>query len=158
VETEDGATDIVLVDGDQLSLALDDIRTGARGEGLDIRTQTLQPAEVRWYAEQALDAAEADDPGWLVEMVSRMSYEDEQDGPSLGALAVLARRRLADLPKARKPAGARSLPYPDDAQDDAALSVLTELFLRNNGIDRFGDLPFGQPAPAKLPRKRKKSD
>jgi len=47
------AADILVVDADHLPEALDDIRKGGLADGLDIRTQVLDPAELRWYVEEA---------------------------------------------------------------------------------------------------------
>jgi hypothetical protein len=156
-EMDYGGADILLLDEEYVAEALDDLRAGARGDGLDMRTQTLKPAELRWYAEQALDALAADETGWLAEPAWSMSEEDDDEGPPRAALAVLLRHRLADLPKPRKPAGAR--PYLDlvNAPTPTALTALAKLLLRSNVADPFGGLPMARPAPAKLPPKRKKS-
>ena len=143
-EMDYAGADILLLDDTDLSAALDDIRAGARGDGLDLKAQTLDPAELRWYAEQALDARAADETVLMADLAWSMSEEDDDEGPPTAALAVLLRRRLADLPKARKPAGARKYQKPADA----SFLGLT---------DPFGPLTFGRPAAAGLPAKRRKS-
>jgi hypothetical protein len=149
------AVDIILVRGEDMPGALDDIRTGARGDGLDMRTEMLDPAELRWYAEQALDAV---DPDWLAEPAWWMSDEDddEEDGTPFAASSVLVRRWLADLPEARKPAGARPYPDPEDPHNPIGVEALASLL--SGAGNPFGGLPFGRPIPAKLPAKRKKSN
>jgi hypothetical protein len=154
-EMDYAGADILLLNEDYLPDALDDIRRGALGDGLAMRTQPLDPAEWRWYAEQALDARAEDEAGWLADLAWAMSEEDDDEGPPYAALAVLLRRRLADLPKARKPTGARQ--YAADTNTSTALDALATLLLRNKVGEPFGGLPFAPPAPAELPPKRKKS-
>lgn len=143
--------DILMVGESDLPEALDDIRAGARGDGVNLTTQALDPAELRWYAEQALDARNADQTtAFLDELAWSMSDDDDDEGPPVAALAVLLRRRLADLPKARKPAGARK--YRKPVTSDALMSLLGGL------TGPFSGRTFERPAPARLPPKRKRSD
>lgn len=151
------AADILFVDADHLSEALDDIRRGGRADGLDIRTQALDPAEFRWYVEDALDARAVHDREEPGDVASAMV--DEEDGPPYPVLALLVRTRLAALPEARRPAGARGH---EDADAHAAtlLEALASIMGGAGAGPRggFGGLRFGRPVPAKLPARRKKSD
>jgi hypothetical protein len=150
------AADILFVDADHLPEALDDIRKGGRADGLDIRTQVLDPAELRWYVEDALDAraVHEEEPA---DAASAMF--DEEEGPPYPVLALLVRARLAVLPEARRPAGAHG--HADaHAQAATVLETLANIIGGAGSGPRggFGGLQFGRPAPAKLPAKRKKSD
>lgn len=169
--------DIFVLDADELPGALDDIREGARADGIHLTTQALDPAEFRWYVEGALEARaehdeeDAEDPD-AEDPDAAIDDEDGEDGPPYPVLAQLVRARLALLPAARQPAGA-----PDRAHDDAYEVEVPETFagflapgggLRGGfggGPGGFGGGPVGfgggpgrRPAPAKLPAKRKKKD
>ena len=150
------AADILFVDADHLPEALDDIRKGGRADGLDIRTQALDPAEFRWYVEDALDARAVHDEEGPVDAASAMF--DEEEGPPYPVLALLVRARLAALPQGRRPAGARG--HADaDAHAATVLEAFASIMGGAGGGPRggFDGLRFGRPAPAKLPVKRKKS-
>jgi hypothetical protein len=158
------AADILLVDADQLPTALNDICTQARAEGLDLRKQVLNPAEFRWYAEEALDSRavhDEDDPADEAFWTESDDHGDDEDdgGPPYPVLAQLARTRLAALPKARRPAGTRS----QMESHTHALSA-PDLLMGNLG-GALGDsggglgLPrFGRATHAPLPARRRKKD
>ena len=151
------AADILFVDAVQLPEALDDIRKGGRADGLDIRTQAMDPAELRWYIEEALDARALHDEEGPADEASAM-FDDEEEGPPYPVLALLVRNRLAALPEARRPAGARG--HADaDAHATTVLETLASIMGGAGGAPRggFGGPRFGRPSPAKLPAKRKKS-
>lgn len=153
------AADILFVDADHLPEALDDIREGGRADGLDIRTQVLDPAELRWYVEDALDARAVHDEEEPADAASVLFDEEEDEGPPYPVLALLVRARLAVLPQAHRPAGARG--HADaHAQAATVLDGLASIMGGAGGGPRggFGGLRFGRPSPAKLPAKRKKSD
>ncbi len=100
------AAEIVLTDADQLAEALAEIRSGEAGLDVGRETEALDPAEWRWYVEEALAARavhDEEDPD------STLMYDedDEDGGPPFPVLAVLLRARLATLPAARRPAGMR---------------------------------------------------
>ena len=150
------AADILVVDADHLPEALDDIRKGGLADGLDIRTQVLDPAELRWYVEEALDARAMHDAEGPADAASAMF--DEEEGPPYPVLALLVRARLAALPQARRPAGVRG--HADaDAHAATVLEALASIMGGAGGgpSDGFGGARFGRPAPAKLLAKRKKS-
>lgn len=151
------AAEILFIDADHLPEALDDIRTGGLADGLDITTQVLDPAELRWYVEDALGARAVHDEEGPADAASAM-VDDEEEGPPYAVLALLVRARLAALPQARRPAGVRGHA---DAGAHAAtvLEAFASIMGGAGGGPRggFGGLRFGQPVPAKLPAKRKKS-
>ncbi|MDQ7903477.1 plasmid pRiA4b ORF-3 family protein [Phytohabitans sp. ZYX-F-186] len=135
------ASDIFFVDADDLPEMLDELRA----DGMVAGTQAVDPAEFRWYVEDALGARavhDGEDPDTiLVEGLDPdLSEEDDEDeaGPPYQILAALVRTRLTALPPARKPAGARE--HHEAGPADGFLSLLQ------------------RPARAKLPTKRKKSD
>jgi hypothetical protein len=151
------AADIFIVDGDQLPTALDDIGKCARAEGRVLRKQALDPAEFRWYGEEALNSRAvhdeddpADEESWMA------SGDDEDDGdPPYPVLAQLARIRLAALPKPRRPAGSRR-------HTESRTHALSALDLLMDGAPGgfgggFGHPGFGR-AVQTLPAKRKKKD
>jgi hypothetical protein len=141
------AADILLADAEHLPEALDDIRAGARAEGLDIKTQTVDPAEMRWYIEDALDARAVHDEDAAAGMATMLVDEDDVAAPPYPVLALLVRAMLAALPKASRPAGAHVGSHAA-GELEALATLLTE----------FSGPAFVRPAPAKLPAKRKKSD
>jgi Plasmid pRiA4b ORF-3-like protein len=160
------AAEIFFLDDSDLPEALDDIRKGGRADGLDIRTQALDPAELRWYVEEALDARAVHDEEGPVDAASAMfgqededEEDEEEDGPPYPVLALLVRARLAVLPQARRPAGARGQSH-SDAHAANVLEAFASIMGGAGGRPGggFGGLPFGRPAPAKLAAKRKKSD
>lgn len=108
------AADILLVDADRLAETLDAIRESGRADGLDVRTQVLEPAELRWYAEAALAARAAHDAEGLADPVPA-ALDDAEAGPPYPVLAVLTHARLGTLPPARRPAGARRRAHADAA-------------------------------------------
>ncbi len=134
------AADILIADAGHLPEALDDIRAGGRAEGLDIKTQAVDPAEMRWYIEEALDARAAHDEHGVADMASVLFDEDDAEAPPYPVLALLVRARLAALPEPSRPADA------GDVALDGWATMLGGLGGR-----------FGKPVPAKLPAKRKKS-
>jgi Plasmid pRiA4b ORF-3-like protein len=154
------AADIFLVEADELPTALEDICARGRAEGYVLRMQTLDPAEFRWYAEEALASRavhEEDDPAdeeWAAPDEAG-DGEDEED-PPYAVMAQLTRSRLAALPKARRPAGAHC----HEESHTHALSALDLLVGGASGRSgaRFGLRGSGRAAPATLPAKRKKKD
>jgi len=137
------ATDIFVVDTEQLPEMLGDLRE----DGLVVTTQAVDPAEFRWYVEDALDARAVHDEEPDADAIED-DEDDEDEGPPYPVLAALLRARLTTLPPARQPAGVRAHHEADTAPVGAG------------GLPTFG-MPaaaFGSPAPAKLPAKRKTAD
>jgi hypothetical protein len=155
------AADILFVEADHLAEALDDLREGGRADGLDIRTQVLDPAELRWYVEEALDARAVHDEEGPADRASAMFGEEEEDeGPPYPVLALLVRARLTALPPASRPAGAHPGHAEANAHVTSALEALASIMGGGAGGGPGGSLGprFGRPVSAKLPAKRKKSD
>ncbi len=75
----------------ELPGALDDIRAGGRADGLDIRTQVLDPAELRWYVEEALDVRAVHDEEGPADAASAM-FDEEEGSAVPGAGAAGARQ------------------------------------------------------------------
>ena len=85
------AADILFVGAGELPGALDDIRAGGRADGLDIRTQVLDPAELRWYVEEALDVRARHDEEGPADAASAM-FDEEEGSAVPGAGAAGARQ------------------------------------------------------------------
>src|SRR6266511_3112573 len=85
------AADILFVGAGELPGALDDIRAGGRADGLDIRTQVLDPAELRWYVEEALDVRAVHDEEGPADAASAM-FDEEEGSAVPGAGAAGARQ------------------------------------------------------------------
>jgi hypothetical protein len=95
------AAEILVVDGDELASVIDDIRAGARADGVDLGIQPLEPVEFRRLAEDALEArAVHDEEGDGFSAPDDLDDEDDQDGdePPYPVLALLLRSRLDALP------------------------------------------------------------
>lgn len=157
VDEEDcgAAVEIILLpDADQLPNAVEELRASGRAEGLTISTRILEPAELRWHAEDALDARAVHDEEDQLDGVFGGADDDDDDGLPYALLSQLLRARLTTLPPARKPAGAHG--HHEDAE--ATPSSMRDALLRLTAGGGRADLPWGRPVPAKLPAKRKKSD
>jgi Plasmid pRiA4b ORF-3-like protein len=144
------ASDIHLLDADQIPHALEIMRSAVRPAGVEITTEALDPAEFRWQVETALDARavhDADDPS--DEDLTDASEED--DGPGYPVLAELMWARMRALPLSNKPAP----PHGDEDGHGAELSLLQVLEQLAGSGGR--GLSRGRTA-AKLPPKRKKSN
>ena len=124
------AAEILFADADHLPEALEGIRAEGRADGLDIRTQALDPAELRWYVEEALQARADHDEEEPAEAASAM-LDDEEEGPPYPVLALLVRARLAAMAEARMPAGARRRGH----ADASAVSMLDALATLLNGAN-----------------------
>lgn len=175
-------SDIFLLGADELPEMLAELRRSGQEDGLEIRTQELDPAGFRWYVEEALDARAAHDAELPVddefddEDFAKLEFEDgdldadpdeavrdggaeddegaeeeENGGLPYPVLALLVRTRMAALPAARKPPGARAHSHvPTTARPEA---------LAGDGLRAESGRPrLARPALPKLPRKRKKSD
>ncbi len=174
VEPEDcgAAENIFVASGDDSAEALTQIRDSAREDGIELRTERLDPAEFRWRAENALDARAVHDGGDLAlglpgAFTKRLSGPDE-DGDGLGyaAMAFLVRNRLATLPVPTKPPAPHS---PDN--DDRGLAMIMSQLLSGPAhspgplAGRLGSggrgwppaLAAGQASKVPMPGKRKKS-
>jgi len=149
------ADDILVLDGDALPEMLETMRASSRDAGLNATVEALDPAELRWQIENALDARavhDSDEP----ELDPDVPVDDE-GVPTYRALAVLVRARLNALPASGKP----KAPHADEDGRGVKLSALEMLAQLAQG-GQFGagtpSLPRSRAAQPKLPNKRKKSD
>jgi len=136
------ASEILLFEADQLPEALETIQADHR--------EALDPAELRWHVENALDARavhDSDRPALGTDDVS----VDHDDVPNYRAMAVLLRARISALPAPDRSKAAHR--YGDGGPVlPTALDMLAQLA-------RSGGGPFGAgTAVAVLPAKRKKSE
>jgi hypothetical protein len=160
------ATDIALLDADELTQALAILRStrpdqiGPHSDVGKVIEETLDAAEWRWQVENALDAREVhdhDDADTL--NIDALAADEEHDLPSYPALALLLRTRLRALPKSSKP-------KPPHGGHDEGLTVdlttlaqtLEQLVSDAAGHGRTPISPRGQNRVAKLPAKRAKHD
>ncbi|MGH4024851.1 MAG: plasmid pRiA4b ORF-3 family protein [Pseudonocardiaceae bacterium] len=149
------AHDILLYPGDQLATALEALKADGRDGGIEIRQEALDPAELRWHVENALDARAVHDSDER-ELETADVPVDDDDLPGYRALAVLLRARMSTLPAPGRP------PAPHGADDHlgTALIAAQKLLAGNSGAPFSSSapiLPRGR-TPAKLPAKRKRSD
>ncbi|MGH3868536.1 MAG: hypothetical protein ACRDQ4_20925 [Pseudonocardiaceae bacterium] len=96
------ATEIVLLGVDQLPEMLERMRAGGSDGGCEIKQEALDPAELRWQVEAALDARAVHDNDER-ELGLDDEPADEDDLPDYRTLAVLLRARLNALPESSKP-------------------------------------------------------
>jgi hypothetical protein len=107
-----GAVDeIVLLSADQLPEVLEMMRADGRDRGLEITTEALDAAELRWQVEKALDARAVHDNDQPDLGLEDMPV-DEDGLPDYPALAVLVRARMNALPVSGKPTA------PHEDEDD----------------------------------------
>jgi hypothetical protein len=112
-EADGAARHILLAEAQRMSQVLEEARAGARADGFHVQTQALDPAEWRWYAEEALKARDVLDEMDLD--IPGLVFDDEdedpdEDGPPYSIVAQLLRARLVALPPARRPEGVRERP------------------------------------------------
>jgi hypothetical protein len=107
-----GAVDeIVLLSADQLPEVLEMMRADGKDRGLEITTEALDAAELRWQVEKALDARAVHDNDQPDLGLQDMPL-DEDGLPDYPALAVLVRARMNALPVLGKPTA------PHEDEDD----------------------------------------
>ncbi|MFN2495942.1 MAG: hypothetical protein ABR608_08550 [Pseudonocardiaceae bacterium] len=105
------AEEILLFPADHLAQALQMIQADGREDGLVITTEALDPAELRWQIETALDARavhDRDEGEWGIDDAP----DDEDSLPGYRTLATLMRARMHTLPTPSKP------PAPHGAGED----------------------------------------
>ncbi|WP_137812394.1 plasmid pRiA4b ORF-3 family protein [Gandjariella thermophila] len=149
------ASEIALLDGNDLAGALDDMCAGARRDGVDLVRTSLDPADFRGRVEKAL-ATRADhdrdelesDPGG----VGLPDADTDDDGePPYEVMATLLRSRLRTLPQ----------PPRESTVSDHAASLPAKMLAQL--VPRLGASPFDMPPgrrrrTEKLLPKRKKAD
>ncbi|MGH3903482.1 MAG: plasmid pRiA4b ORF-3 family protein [Pseudonocardiaceae bacterium] len=129
------ADEILLFHVDQLARALEMIQAEGRDSGLDITKEALDPAELRWQVETALDARAVHDRDERALGADDVPV-DEDDEPDYRALAVLLRVRMNALPVPSKP------PAPHEDADGRHVGFTAVESLVDNGAS-----PFGASAP-----------
>ncbi len=78
------------------------MRATGIGDGFEITTEALDPAEFRWQVETALDARAVHDSVFTAEEIAAMGADAE--GQFYPAMAILVRARMNALPTPAKPA------------------------------------------------------
>lgn len=153
-----GAADsILLLDAEQLPQAMEMVRAGT--QGVEMVEQPLEPAELRWHLESALDArAVHDEVPWQLGDISHISDVDMDDLIDYRIMAALMRARIRALPAPSKPTASHGV------EAHRALPTAQDVLARlagNAASLPLGALPSagrrGRAAPDALPPKRKKS-
>ncbi|GAA2527443.1 hypothetical protein Ahu01nite_088540 [Winogradskya humida] len=101
----DAAAEIALFPTEVLDEVLEEIRSDARHAGLTVTSEVLDPAELRWQIERALDAREVHDleDGDPEPPSDILDEENDEDVPDYHLLAVLLRARIRTLPEPTRP-------------------------------------------------------
>ena len=153
------ATDILLLEADQLPQALEMLRSQARADGVEVTQQPLDPPELRWQIENALDARAVhyrDDGERDIDELP----VDEDGMPGYPAMAALLRARMRTLPTPNKAPAAHADQDDRDYRDGLTARELPALPARG-GSAGFGPAPIRSrslPTARALPPKRAKSD
>jgi hypothetical protein len=150
------ATDILLLEADQLPQALEMIRSQARAGGVEVTTEPLDPPELRWQIENALDARAVHDSDGGERDLDELPV-DEDGMPGYPALAGLLRARMRTLPAPNKAPADQD----DHADQDDLTSRAKRALLARGGSAGFGPAPIlsrSLPTARALPAKRTKSD
>jgi hypothetical protein len=129
------ATDILLLEADQLPQALEMMRSQARAGGFEVTEELLDPPELRWQIENALDARAVHDSGGGERDIDELPV-DEDGMPGYPAMAALLRARMRTLPAPNKAPAAHA-----DQDDPAGLTQREMLAL----LARGGSAGFGRP-------------
>ncbi|MDG4835456.1 plasmid pRiA4b ORF-3 family protein [Micromonospora sp. WMMD967] len=147
----DAAANLVLFPAEVLDEVVSSLAENSRRAGVTVTEESLDPAELRWQVERALDArADHDREADPAELADEFEEGDEE-GPGYHLLAVLLRAWIRTLPEPTRPAARHH-----DGQ--AALSLLddvAQLVAAAQQIQSRG--PRRADSPAKLPAKRRKS-
>ena len=107
-------TDILLLEADQLPQALEMMRSQARAGGVEVTTEPLDPPELRWQIENALDARAVHDSDGGERDLGELPV-DEDGLPGYPAIAAWLRARMRTLPAPNK---APATHADQDDQDD----------------------------------------
>lgn len=142
------AAEMFFVEADDLPEVLEELREDTQVT----TTQALDPAEFRWYVEDALAARAVHEEEGPAD-AAPSGDEDDPGAPPYPVLAALVRARLATLPPLRKPADAR--PHHEGSPHTSGLEMLSSVVA---DLNRLSGLTVGGRTPAKLPAKRQKSD
>lgn len=153
-----GAADqILLFPGGEPAQALETIQAESRDAGIDIAQEALDPAELRWQVEAALDARAVHDSDERAAGMPEAPVDDDDELPGYRAMAVLLRARMSALPASGRPPAAHGA----GDHHGTGLSAAEMLLTGNGGGSLSGSpvpmLPRGR-RPATLPAKRTRSD
>lgn len=130
-----GAADrIQLVPDDEMAAALQLLKAAARDGGIEITQEALEPAELRWQIEAALDARAVHDRDDDT-LGLKDAPVDDDDLPGYGALAVLLRTRMSTLPAPARP------PAPHGAENRHRAGLTVPQLLPSLGRTEPGTLP-----------------
>src|SRR3954451_15234933 len=151
------ATDILLLEADQLPQAREMMRSQARAGGVEVTEEPLDPPELRWQIENALDARAVHDSDGGERDTDELPIDDEDAIPGSPALAALLRARMRTLPAPTKAPAAHA--HQDD-QDGLTPRQMRALPARGGraGLGPAPILSRGRPTARALPAKRTKSD
>ena len=158
------ATDILLLEADQLPQALEMMRSQARAGGVEVTEEPLDPPELRWQIENALDARAVHDSDGGERDLDELPVDElpvDEDGmPGYPAMAALLRARMRTLPAPNKAPAAHADQDDQDDQDGLTPREMRALLARG-GSAGFGPAPIlsrSLPTARALPAKRTKSD
>lgn len=145
----DAAADIILFAGDVLDEITGMIQADGRRAGVTLTAEELDPAELRWQVERALEARATHDR----ESGEPWDNLDDEDGPGYHPLAVLLRSRMGALPPPPRSAavhGSRTLPPKRKKSDGPAPIYQIKVGLRGATppIWRRLELPGDTSLPA----------
>src|SRR5215218_17950 len=144
------ATDILLLEADQLPQALEMMRSQARTGGIEVTEEPLDPPELRWQIENALDARAVHDSDGDERATDGLPIDDEDRIPGYPALAALLRARMRTLPAPTKAPAAHA------DQDGLTPRQMRALPARGGsaGLGPAPTLSRGRPTASTLPAKR----
>ena len=155
------ATDILLLEADQLPQALEMMRSQARAGGVEVTEEPLDPPELRWQIENALAARAVHDSDGGERDIDELPV-DEDAMPGYPAMAALLRTRMRTLPAPNKAPADHSDQDDQDDQDGLTPPEMMALLARGgSGGAGFGPAPIlsrSLPTARALPAKRTKSD
>jgi hypothetical protein len=147
------ASEIGLLDVEQLPLLTHMMQDTARGFGTKVKKESLSAADFRWHVEAALDARAEHDKAHHDEP----DKHHQEDGPGYHAHAVIVRARMNTLPHS----GRLPTRHPDHIEQAAQLLFgLAARAGRAGGLDAVGVGSRMSPGTRStaLPRRRTKSD
>jgi Plasmid pRiA4b ORF-3-like protein len=150
------ASEIFLLDPDELPSALETVQAGIRSSGHEAICAEVAAGELRWLAEQALDARAVHESAAFGLGINPLELDD--DLAEYRTMAVLLRARCNAFPAPVKPV---NVPpgYEEGHPTEFTGSLLAGLAGNGNGpLGAPGQVvPLGPAAVATLPPKRKKS-
>ncbi|MBN9096797.1 MAG: plasmid pRiA4b ORF-3 family protein [Pseudonocardia sp.] len=147
------ATDILVLAADQLPAALEMMRAHARARDVEVTEEPLDPSELCWHIDNALQArAVHDSDHGRLDLDELLDADDGQ--PGYPAMAVLLRARMRTLPAPNKPPAHHGDADEGRAASLAALETLAQLARGGIASGRGPVLPRGPMTAAIRPVKR----